>query len=190
MLHSTSPVPSPLPDTADRPPIYGTHFAIPFHGALQPAPVIIIDTETEDQNITVLGYYRIGESHIHQIFFPTPISPRWLRQTEWFEQNFLDPTVRLAIYNVCFEAELFGLEKDRCLELQPLPYMAKEEYILLKSLTTTRHIPRWTDRTKAIIGFHNYSCIIKEIWLYLGRHDFCLANIQHIYSQEVRHHLQ
>ncbi len=176
-------IPIPVPPTpAD---LHGIHIQIPFAAKLDRERVIVLDTESEDQNITVLGYYEMGESFIHQVFFETPVSPQLLAKTAFFQQLFLRSHYRIAIYYVGHEAALFDLDPTRCIELQPLAYAPKERYIKIQSLSKARRLPAWTRESIAEICFHNYSCLIKQIILYLGREDFARPGLKTHYLEKV-----
>jgi len=163
----------------------GIEVKIPFPPFFKRQNVTIFDVETEDLNITVLGFYHIGDTVIHQVFFPEPISPMVLKATKFFHKNFLQPIRRLAIFNVSHEAGLFDLDRKQCIELQPMPYTAKEKYIFIQSLSKARQIPPWEPKNYKEIAFHNYSCLIKETILYLGLENFASPSLKSTYLAEV-----
>ena len=159
---------------------------IDFPKRLIKKDIVILDVETEDQQITVLGYYRVGSDEIKQILFPTKISPEYLRHTPFFKKNFLSG-VKIACYNTSFEKNLFSLPAHKLIELQPYKYAPKERIISLKSIdqTSSKYLPRFIKKNFGIWAFHNFSCIIKQIVLYLGLENFSNPNIKEIYMQKV-----
>ena len=159
----------------------------PFPKKIIEEDVVILDVETEDQQITVLGYYKVGANKIKQILFPNKISPDFLKNSPFFKTNFLSGS-KIACYNTSFEKNLFSLPEHKLIELQPFRYAAKERIISLETIdqTSSKHLPAFIPKHFGIWGFHNYSCIIKQIILYLGIGNFAKMNIKELYMKKMR----
>jgi len=158
----------------------------PFPKKLKEKNIVILDVETEDQQIAVLGYYVVGSGKIKQLIFPSKVSPDFLKNTKFFKNTFLSG-IKIACYNTSFEKKLFSLSQSKLIELQPYKYAAKERLISLETIDqiSSKHLPVFNTKNFGIWSFHNYSCIIKEIVLYLGIGNFVKPNIKELYLQKV-----
>jgi hypothetical protein len=69
---------------------------------------------------------------------------------------------------------------NKCVELMPYPYCPKERFIILESLdkVSGRKNAKWGVDSFADIIIHNYSCMVKEIILYLGLRSFAIYDIR------------
>lgn len=149
---------------------------MPFANEIQASPVVIIDAETEyfelSLCITCLGFYKVGSKQIIQIIAPQPYSPDSLDANTIFRYFIKNGRYTLAAYNKSYESQLLDLKID--LELMPRPFIAKERFITIESLSVESgsNLPSWKTNWKLICQ-HNLCCILKNIVLYLGRETYC-----------------
>ena len=149
----------------------------PVHNA------IIVDTESNDRGIVVFGYFELGKTSVHQIVFDPPVSnlPRDI-------QEILETYAgRIYCYYVEHEAEILNIPNEWLNELMPYPYQAKEKLISILSLdrTSSKYLPKFSKSSLGRWVFHNYSCLMKQLVLYLGQDTFLRHNIKEIMIERI-----
>lgn len=139
--------------------------------------------------VIVAGYYHIGENATNQLIFPEPIAPTDLAQSDWFKQTFPE-NCTIAVYNRSFEAGLLQMDINRFVELQPIRYLAKKQLIHIMTLDNSRNFPPWEPENYAPIAYHNYSCLVQETVLWLGRYSYLHPNLRTTYCHQVKQYVE
>jgi len=152
--------------------------------------IVVVDCEVDMEKLCVIGYYDFSTG-IHEFIFPTPIATQEFQQTSLFQQLFGND-VKIAAYNIEYEHRMLGVPKDRCIELMPYPYCPKEKFIIVESLdkVSGRKNAKWSPASYADIIIHNYSCMVKEILLYLGLRNFARFDIRNQLKDKLKEKLK
>lgn len=133
----------------------------------------IVDVELDkNSNLILLGYYHFGEPLIHQILFFEPVNPKSFAKSHFFKEKIWRDDYKFASYFCKHESRIFGIGIDKFFELQQSPYIAKEKYISLGSLTKTssKNLPDFKKEESSVFRIveHNIGCLIKEVILLAG----------------------
>lgn len=167
----------------------GVEIKVPFT-KYPPAPanIIVLDTEsTEDNLITVFGYYTWGNTHFSQIFFEKPVPPESLAKTNVFQALLIGN--QFAIYNSQYESRLFHpyLPKEKLIELAPFTYVARQDFFQLATLdkVSSKFLLPWVKSNYGSVLFHNYSCLCHACLILLGAGTYGFHNFRTTYKREV-----
>ncbi len=133
--------------------------------------ITILDAEVDSNSrLVVLGFYNWGSKFINILLFKNSVDPKKFAASNFFKNKIVRGNEIWAYYSD-FEKNLFGLKDEfKIKNLQPSPFVAKEKYISLGSLTkrSGRYLPPFSKQTISQYVFHNLSCLIKEIILMMG----------------------
>ena len=122
--------------------------------------------------------------------FIQPINPEDLVKSQLFRKRIAPSGYIIAAYNTKWEGELLGLDLENMIELQPAPYVPKERFIQVQTLDSRRgsELPEWNEENRALICFHNISCVIKEIFILLMLETFGRTDFRKQYEELFRTH--
>lgn len=174
--------------------IHATMLSIPFSTLIKPTNILVLDTETNEDNfVLVLGYYIFGENMIHQLVFHEPTDPKFIKNTRLFGRLITYSSYKVAVYNASFESKLFQIPKDKFIETMPMPYTKKDDLISIKTIdqASPRTVGYDIDANKMCeIAFRNVSCIMKTTILLIGLQSYTRFNIKHVIINQLKNYLR
>lgn len=153
--------------------INGINLSYRIGNIYQKRKYTVLDAEFDkNNNLEVVGFYHFGDTSIYQVVFFEPVDPKYFAKTRFFKKNIWRDDHKFASYFCKHESKLFGININKFFELQQGPYIAKEKYIILGSLTKTssKNLPDFKKEEDSLFRIveHNLGCMIKEIILLTG----------------------